>query len=63
MKKVKNFILSLFLGGCGQKWAWDANFNEWINLAEFLCANTYLRKLKVTLIVIGWALSNMGVPF
>ena len=29
---------------------WDSNFNEWINLAEFLHANTYLRKLKVTLI-------------
>ena len=38
-------------------------FNEWINLAEFLHANTYLRKLKVTLIVIGWTLSNMGVSF
>ena len=31
------------LGGCGQKWAWDSNFSEWINLAEFLHANTYLR--------------------
>ena len=39
------------------------NFNEWINLAEFLHANTYLRKLKVTLIVIGLAWSNMGVSF
>ena len=47
----------------GQKWAWDSNFNEWINLTEFLHANTYLRKLKVTLIVIVWALSNMGVSF
>ena len=36
-----------------KKWAWDSNFNEWMNLAEFLHANTYLRKLKVTLIVIG----------
>ena len=34
-----------------------------MNLAEFLHANTYLRKLKVTLIVIGWAWSNMGVSF
>ena len=34
--------------------------NEWINLAEFVHANTYLRKLKVTLIVIGLAWSNMG---
>ena len=49
--------------GCGQKWAWDSNFNEWMNLDEFLHANTYLRKLKVTLIVIGWAWSNMGVSF
>ena len=41
----------------------DSNFNEWINQAEFLDANTYLRKLKVTLIVIGLAWSNMGVSF
>ena len=41
----------------------DCNFNEWIDLAEFLDANTYLRKLKVTLIVTGWAWSNMGVSF
>ena len=44
------------------KMAWDSNFNEWINLAEFLHANTYSRKLKVTL-VIGLAWSNMGVSF
>ena len=47
-----------------KKWAWDSNFNEWMNLAEFLHANTYLRKLKVTLIVIGGGTgSNMGVFF
>ena len=28
------------------------NFNKWINLAEFLHANTYLRKLKVTLVIV-----------
>ena len=39
------------------------NFNEWINLTKFLHANTYLRKLKITLIVIEWAWSNMGVSF
>ena len=27
--------------GCGQKWAWESNFNEWINLAEFFDANIY----------------------
>ena len=32
---------------CGQEWAWDFNFNEWMNLADFLHANAYLRKLKV----------------
>ena len=48
---------------CGQKWAWYSNFNEWMNLDEFLHVNTYLRKLKVTLIVIGWAWSNMDVSF
>ena len=32
------------LGGCGQKWTWDSNFNEWINLAEFLHANIYIFK-------------------
>ena len=36
----------------------DSNFNEWINVAEFLHAN-----LKVTLIIIGWAWSNMDVSF
>ena len=35
------------MGDCGQKWAWDSNFNEWINLAEFLDVNTYFRKLNV----------------
>ena len=43
---------------CGQKWVWDSNFNEWMNLADFLQANTYLRKLKVTLIVTEWAWSK-----
>ena len=33
------------------------------NLAELLHANTNLRKLEVTLIVTGWAWSNMGVCF
>ena len=32
-----------------------------MNLADFLNADTYLRKLKVILIAIGWAWSNMGV--
>ena len=41
-------------------WSKIGIFNEWINLAEFVHANTYLRKLKVTLIVIGLAWSNMG---
>ena len=41
----------------------DMGLHESINLAEFLHANTYLRKLKVTLIVIGLAWSNMGVSF
>ena len=47
------------MGDCGQKWAWDSNFNEWTNLAEFLHASTYSRKLKITLIVIGWAWSHI----
>ena len=51
----------IIFGCCDQKWAWDSNFNECMNLAEFLHANTYLRKLKVTLIIIGWAWWNMGV--
>ena len=29
------------------------SLNEWMNLADFLHANTYSRKLKVTLIDIG----------
>ena len=37
--------------------------NEWMNLDDFLLANTYLRNLKVTIIVIGWSWSNMGVSF
>ena len=41
-----------------KKWAWDSNFNKWIDVAEFLHAN-----LKVTLIIIGWAWSNMDVLF
>ena len=31
-----------------------------MNLADFLHANTYLRKLKVTLIVIGWGMVKYG---
>ena len=27
------------MGGYGQKRAWDSNFSEWMNLAEFLHAN------------------------
>ena len=37
--------------------------NEWMNLADFLHTNTYPGKLKVTLRVIGWTWSNMGVVF
>ena len=48
----------IFGGGCGQKF-----LNEWMNLADFLHANTYSGKLKVTLVVISWAWSNMGVVF
>ena len=51
------------MSGCGQKWTWESNFNEWMNLVKFLHANTYLRKLKVTLIVIGWVWSNMVCSF
>ena len=32
-----------------------------MNLDDFLHANAYSGKLKVTLIVIGWAWSDMGV--
>ena len=41
----------------------DSNFNEWINLALFLRANTYSRELKAPLIVIWLAWSNMSVSF
>ena len=41
----------------------DSNFNEWINLTAFFHADTYLRQLKATLIVIWLAWSNMGVYF
>ena len=37
------------------------SLNECINLADMLHANTYSRKLKVTLTVIGWTWSNMSV--
>ena len=30
----------------GKNGQWDSSFNEWINLAEFLHGNTYLRKLS-----------------
>ena len=39
----------------------EHSVNEWMNFADFLRANTYLRKPKVTLIVIGWAWSKTGV--
>ena len=56
-------ITLTILEGCGQKWACDSKFNEWMNLVGYLYANTYLRKVKFTLIVIGWAWSNIGVSF
>ena len=34
--------------------------NELMNWADFLHADTNLGKLKVTLIIIGWAWSKMG---
>ena len=34
---------------------------KWMKLADFLHADTYSGKLEVTLIVIGWAWSNMVV--
>ena len=37
--------------------------SQWMNLDNFLHANTYSGKLKVTLIVIWWAWSNMGLTF
>ena len=60
-KKLR--ITLIILGGCGQKWAWNFNFIARMNLADFLHANTYLRKVKVMLIVNGWAWSNMDVSF
>ena len=37
---------------------------EWMDeLSWFLDVHTYSGKLKITLIVIGWAWSNMGVGF
>ena len=39
--------------GCVKKWVWDQSLNEWMDLADFLHANTYSGKVKVTLIVIG----------
>ena len=55
-------ITLITFGDCGQKWPQDSNFNEW-NLAKLFHAITCSRKLKVTLIVIGWARSNMDVCF
>ena len=34
--------------------------NELMKSADFLCADTNLGKLIVTLIIIGWAQSKMG---
>ena len=46
-----------------KNWHGTLNFNEWMNLAKFLHANAYSRKLKVTLIVIGWAWQIWVCPF
>ena len=53
-----NFWVAVVKNGHG-----TLNFNEWLNLAEFLHANIYSRKLKVTLTVTGWAWSNIGMSF
>ena len=58
----------MYWGGCGQKWLWSPWsqgkwMNDWMSLADFLHDNTNSRKLKITLIVIGWASSNMGLFF
>ena len=37
--------------------------NEWMNQVDFLRANTYSRKLIVTIIVTGGTWSNMNMVF
>ena len=63
----------LFLGGCGQKWAWPfRSWNseiycisrEWIDKKlNFFPVDTNLGKLVFNLIIIGWAWSKMGKTF
>ena len=61
-------LIGKYWGVCGHKWSWPLLWqgkcmNEWMNLAHFLHVNTYSGKLKVTVIVIGWAWSNTRAAF
>ena len=59
--------------GCGQKWLWPSRSWKskicyiskmvWSIELIFLPGDTNSGKLKVTLIIIGWAWSNMGMTF
>ena len=48
------------MGGC-QKWAWNSNLNEWMNLAEFLHGNTYLYTVIETYCEHMWSDKFIGM--
>ena len=59
------------MGGCGQKWAWDSNFNKWINLAEFYMLihiqesyfNSYwVGMVKYWCVLLGHRTLKSGIP-
>ena len=64
LAQIQESLKKIFLGWLWSKMGITLSFlNEWMNQVDFLRANTYSRKLIVTIIVIGGTWSNMNVVF
>ena len=64
LAQIQESLKKNFLGWLWPKMGITLSFlNEWMNQVDFLRANTYSRKLIVTIIVIGGTWSNMNVVF
>ena len=64
LTQIQESLKKIFLGWLWSKMGITLSFlNEWMNQVDFLRANTYSRKLIVTIIVTGGTWSNMNMVF
>ena len=64
LTQIQESLKKNFLGWLWSKMSITLSFlNEWMNQVDFLRANTYSRKLIVTIIVTGGTWSNMNMVF